>query len=181
MTPAGERAVTLGAALLGAGIALAAASVSWVAVAAPADPLVAAAPVQQPAEQDVARALALAALAGGAATLLARGAGRRIMCGLLALAGIGVVAAVAVALGSAGSAAVATSARTAWALLAGCGGLLLALAGATGVLRAGRWPKPSVRHDPVERGGDDTPPAAPGADERRLWEALDRGEDPTTR
>lgn len=176
MTPARERAITLSTALLGAAIALAAASVSWVAVAAPTDPLAVTAPVQQPAEQDVARALALAALAGGAATLLARGAGRRILCGLLALAGIGVAAAVALVLGSAGS---ATSARTAWPLLTGCGGLLLALAGATGVLRAGRWPKPSARHDPAERGGSDARPEAPGGEERRLWEALDRGEDPT--
>ena len=171
--------MTLGAALLAAATALAAASVSWVATATPADPLTATATVQQAAEQDVARALALAALAGGAATLLARGAGRRILCGLLALAGIGVVAAVAVTLGSAGSRMPAASARTAWALLAGCAGLLLALAGATGVLRAGRWPRPSARHDQVEQAGADVRLEAPGADERRLWDALDRGEDPT--
>lgn len=179
MTPARERAMTLGAALLAAATALAAASVSWAGAATPGDPLTATAPVQQPVEQDVTRALALAALAGGAATLLARGGGRRILCGLLGLAGIGVVAFVAVTLGSAGSALPAASARTAWPLLAGCAGLLLALAGASGVLRAGRWPRPSARHDPVEQGGAGARPEAPGGDERRLWEALDRGEDPT--
>ncbi|MFF4649060.1 TIGR02234 family membrane protein [Streptomyces sp. NPDC001380] len=134
-------------------------------------------------------ALALVGLASAVAVLAVRRAGRLAVGALVALAGAG--AAVAAALGAADTAAVdAEAARstalaaasatrvthTAWPWLAVAGGVLLCAAGLLTLLRGRDWPSMSSRYDaPAGRARAPRREATP-AD---LWNALDRGEDPT--
>lgn len=103
---------------------------------------------------DGASALALVSLAGAAAVLAARGWARR---------------AVGVLLVVAGGAAVAVGLDTSswWAVV---GGLATLVAGAWTVWRGPTWTRLSPRYD--RTAGTDGSPHA-------LWDALDRGEDPT--
>lgn len=136
----------------------------------------------------VAAALGLVGLAGVVAVLATRGAGRLATGVLLALAGAGVVAAsVHVALDL--SRAVRPTAErisgvpgasaegirmTVWPRVSAVGGALLCGAGVLTAVRGRRWAALSARYDAP---GTDRPvaPAEPAA----IWEALDRGEDPT--
>lgn len=137
-------------------------------------------------------ALALVALAGVVAVLATRGALRRVVGALIALAGVGLVWR---ALTSAGRLSahrartlVAEQHRTvdltgvtphvtthgAWAALTAVCGVLVAVAGALVAWRGHRWQVMSARYEaPVDRQQDAV--RAAGA----LWSALDRGEDPT--
>lgn len=101
-------------------------------------------------------ALALVALAGGGAMLLVRNRPRVLLGVLLAL---DAVALVAVGLSP-----------VRWAAL--LGGLLVGAGALLAVLRAHRWPQPRRRHDAPAGRRRDSP--------RDAWDALDRGEDPTT-
>jgi uncharacterized membrane protein (TIGR02234 family) len=70
--------------------------------------------------------------------------------------------------------AVAASADPVWPALAVLGGLALLAAGVTAVLRARRWPGMSARYE--------APAAAvarPATEPSAVWDALDRGDDPT--
>ena len=60
---------------------------------------------------------------------------------------------------------------TAWPYVAVAGGVLLALTGALVALRGPRWAGLSARYD--------APAADAPRDDRDLWAAMDRGEDPT--
>jgi hypothetical protein len=106
-------------------------------------------------ERGPSTALGLAAIAGAGALLLTRTRGRRwLAAGLLAVA----------------AAVVATGwSPVRWAIVVG-GALVLAGSAVVG-LRAGRWPQPGERR-----------PARPEPrrEPRDAWEALDRGDDPTT-
>ncbi|MEV4100480.1 Trp biosynthesis-associated membrane protein [Nonomuraea sp. NPDC049649] len=131
--------------------------------------------------------LALAGLAGAVAVLATRGAGRRVVGVLLALCGAGAAAAV---WGAAGESGIETWLREhnvlaaagppewdlvlAWPLAAGLGALLMLAGGVLAVARGGRWAGMSDRY---ERAAD-RPRAQPDGD-RALWDALDRGDDPT--
>lgn len=69
---------------------------------------------------------------------------------------------------------VGTASATGWPWVAATGGLLLALTGALVAVRGRHWPALSGRYD--------REPAAarvPASPEVVLWEALDRGDDPT--
>ncbi|MGE7433284.1 TIGR02234 family membrane protein [Kitasatospora sp. NPDC001175] len=137
--------------------------------------------------------LTLAVMAAAVAVFAVRGTGRIVVGALAALAGAGV--AVTSALGASDTSALdAEAARklalvsaqaelpshTAWPWVAVAGGVLLALAGLITV-RSGRdWPAMGARYEaPAGQ--------APGAGKRpkpagtpaELWQALDRGEDPT--
>lgn len=127
------------------------------------------------------RGLAVVGLAGVVAVLAARGWGRTAVGLLLLLAGAGIAAAGLAfdpsgALDAAGRQVAAEG--TLWPLAAAAGGGALAVAGALVALRGRRWSSLSQRYDSPAAPRPATP-AAPG--ERELWEALDRGEDPTTR
>jgi uncharacterized membrane protein (TIGR02234 family) len=137
-------------------------------------------------------ALALVALAGVVAVLATRGIARRIVGGVLALAGAGLVWR-AIACSSAVSAQRARSLvserhRTvevsgvvpqiathgAWPVLTLVGGVLVAAAGGLIAWRGHCWQAMSARYEaPPTAELDDTRAAA------TLWTALDRGEDPT--
>lgn len=108
-------------------------------------------------------------LAGLAAVPAVRGVVRRIVAALLVLAG---VAATIVALQHAGSAPAGLRA-TGWPEVSAVGGLLLAAAGVQCLVRGRAWPGLSRRHDaPALRAPSRSGPTG-------LWDALDRGEDPT--
>lgn len=139
-------------------------------------------------------ALAWVGLAGAGALVATRGAARRVVGGLLLLAGAG--------LGGAGLAG--TGAGGSWPVLAGLAGLAVAGAGATALAGGRRWPAMGARYQRAGRGGTAgqagtagragtegrgraaPDPAGRSGPELRsrpelLWEALDRGEDPTDR
>lgn len=103
-------------------------------------------------------ALALVSLAGSAAVLAARGWMRRLVGSLLVIAGVA-----AMFLG------LVTAAW--WAVL---GGLATTAGGGWTAWRGSAWSRMSQRY---ERAG--AVPPGPGGSTQALWDALDRGEDPT--
>ena len=109
-------------------------------------------------------ALALVAFAGAGALLATRGGARLAVGGLIALCGAAAV----------GTAAVAAAGSNGWPLVAIGGGLLVLAAGVAAVVRGVRWPSMGARYDRSR-------PVPPSASGPGLWDALDRGEDPTYR
>ncbi|MFF7736725.1 TIGR02234 family membrane protein [Streptomyces sp. NPDC007984] len=186
-------AVALLSGALGAAVALLATRQQWsqgtATVAGGAFPLTA----KGSDVTGVPAALAIVGLAALVAVFAVRRAGRFVVSALLALSGVGIVA--AALLGASDSAALDEQAaqasgdasasvdalsHTAWPYVAVFGGVLILLAGLL-ALRYGRlWPAMSGRY---ERGTTPQPRRkAPAVDPDRpedLWKALDRGEDPT--
>ena len=108
-------------------------------------------------------ALAWVALAGAGALVATRGRARRAVGALLVLVG-------AVMAAGAGWGAAQPAAALAWPVLGVAGAVAVAAAGTLAVARGRRWPVLGARYErPAHR-----PPVAD-----RLWDALDRGEDPT--
>lgn len=131
------------------------------------------------------RALGLVALAGVVAIPASRRWGRPVVGVVLLLAGAGTVAAALLgdlpgaALTSdvvreAGGAQGESAQLTAWPALCALGGALVAAAGLLVAIRGRRWASLGRRYEPPAARAD-----APAPAERDLWEALDRGEDPT--
>ncbi|MFL6117327.1 MAG: Trp biosynthesis-associated membrane protein [Catenulispora sp.] len=134
-------------------------------------------------------ALALTALAGALALLATRRLARRLVGVLLVAVGIGVAVNAFGARGaghaahilgekaaSKGFASGSVPAHTAsWWLLAAVGGMLIVLAGAAAIARGAAWPGMSARYENA------APTSAPAVSEtpKDIWDALDRGEDPT--
>lgn len=132
------------------------------------------------------RALGLVALAGVVAIPATRQWGRIVVGLVLAVVGAGVVAAVygvvgdllSAAQGSAvvrdaGGTAGESTRRTLWPYACGLGGLTITAAGLFVAARGRRWAALGRRYEaPAAR-------AVLPAGERDLWEALDRGDDPT--
>ncbi|NUR30730.1 MAG: Trp biosynthesis-associated membrane protein [Catenulispora sp.] len=135
-------------------------------------------------------ALGLTALAGALALPATRRLVRRLVGLLLVAAGVGIAVNAVSARGAshaahilgekAASKGFATSAVAAhsasWWLLAVVGGVLVTLAGAAAIVRGATWPGMSSRYENA------TPKAASPVDtgsSKDLWDALDRGEDPT--
>ncbi|ROT31179.1 Trp biosynthesis protein [Micromonospora sp. HM5-17] len=179
----GRRALTYAVLLcvLGAGLAVFAATRTWAVELIPR-------PAPLPARQVVSSggdllpwlpALALVGLAAAGAVLATRGVVRRCVGALLALVGLGVAAG-----GAYGGFAVARGeVSVGWPLLCMLGGVLAASAGVVTAVRGGTWPVMGARY---ERGRPDRVPEAAGAGGRvdagrtaAVWDALDRGEDPT--
>lgn len=148
------------------------------------------------------RALGLLGLAGAAALLATRRLTRPVLGVLLAAAGAlscvlvaRVLAALPAAVARTGQwrsvrgaapaagPAGATAGAAPYACLAG--GVLLLAAGVLVAVRGGRWPALGARYEPpVDPAGAPAPASAPTADarpvtEKAVWDALDRGEDPT--
>ncbi|WP_432977022.1 Trp biosynthesis-associated membrane protein [Dactylosporangium sp. CA-233914] len=114
-------------------------------------------------------ALGVVALAGAGALFATRAAARLVVGVLLIVAGAGVVVASLVTLGD--------GVTVAWPLLSALGGLLVLAAGIVAVRVGGRWPGMSARYERSQ--GPAEKPGKP-ASQAELWDALDRGEDPTT-
>jgi uncharacterized membrane protein (TIGR02234 family) len=142
-------------------------------------------------------ALGLTSLAGALALLATRRLARRLVGALLVVVGVGIAANAATARGAGhaahvlgekaavkGFAAGAVPAHTtSWWLLAVAGGVLVVLAGAAAIARGGAWPGMSSRYEnaapAVGRTAHDHRAAGTGSTAKDLWDALDRGEDPT--
>ncbi|UGQ10098.1 TIGR02234 family membrane protein [Yinghuangia sp. ASG 101] len=132
-------------------------------------------------------ALALLALAAGVATLATRGRGRVVVGVILAAGGAGIVAAAVSgasdrsALDSRAAAKAAVEGaraidvgHTVWPWITALGGVLILLGGLTVIVRGRNWPGMGSRYE--------TPSARPRrrvATSADMWNALDRGEDPT--
>ncbi len=197
-TGAGSVRRELGAAVLacaaGGGLALLAASRPWLRLSAPRRPPLPAVAVDL-SGRDLAplvAGLGLVGLAGVVGLLATRRWGRLAVGAVLALAGLGVVAGALPKLAAPGAdrardlladsgrggalpadAAVAATTVPAWPLLAALGGLLLAAGGLAVLVRGRRWPTMSTRYERPAAGR----PAPPT--DAALWDALDRGDDPT--
>lgn len=187
----------LGAAVVacaaGGGLALLAASRPWLRLDAPRRPPLPAVAVDLTGRDlaPLVAGLGLVGLAGVVGLLATRRWGRLAVGAVLALAGLGVLAAALPGLAAPGAGEarelladtgrggavppdVVVSATTvpAWPLVAALGGLLLAAGGAAVLVRGRKWPTMSARYErPASR------PAAPT--DAALWDALDRGDDPT--
>ncbi|GAA0219791.1 Trp biosynthesis-associated membrane protein [Cryptosporangium japonicum] len=118
-----------------------------------------------------ASAAALVGIAGGLALLATRGRGRFAVACLVALAGAGAVAG--------GLRGLFGDSTVGWPLLSVAGGVLVLGAGAFALARGRHWAAMGARYDaPGAREkahattGPDAPPTA-------IWDALDRGDDPT--
>ena len=149
-------------------------------------------------------ALALVALAGAGALLATRGVSRRGLGGLLVLVGAGL--AIAAVTGRAGlDAGEAGAGSIAWPAACVAGSALIVLGGLSAARRGHHWPAMGSRYErtkapsPHARPGEPTGPShaagpesdvtAPDSDvtapdsrvdTRAAWDALDRGDDPTT-
>ncbi|MGW2222707.1 Trp biosynthesis-associated membrane protein [Nonomuraea sp. NPDC001684] len=75
-----------------------------------------------------------------------------------------------------------------WPVVAGLGALLLLAGGVLAAVRGGRWAGMSSRYDRAADATDERAGGRPGAvaatarrghEDRELWDALDRGDDPT--
>ena len=192
MRPRRELAAAVVLCLVGASLVLVGVGRTWASVDLPGGPLTGGAVVALPGGALVpgVRALGLVGLAGVVALAATRRAGRVVVGGLLLLVGAGVVAAVlgpdltaaalrSDAVRSAGALSpTAPVAATGWPSVTALGGLVLALAGLLTVLRGRSWPALGARYEaPGAHATRSDVPSAPT--ERSLWEALDRGEDPT--
>jgi hypothetical protein len=112
-------------------------------------------------------ALGWVALAGAGALLATRSALRRVVGGLLVLAGAGAAVAAMTVPG--------VGVGAGWPLLAAAGGLAVVAAGVLTTARGGRaWPAMGARYERATSSA-----TRPGTD--GMWDALDRGEDPTDR
>jgi uncharacterized membrane protein (TIGR02234 family) len=139
-------------------------------------------------------ALAVVGLAALVAVFAVRRVGRAVVAALLALSGAAVV--LTSVLGASDTAALRAEAaratgltqagaeqvtHTVWPWLSAGGGLLLLFAGLVALRYGHRWPGMSGRYDrgePSAAARRRSSPADPGRPED-LWNALDRGEDPT--
>jgi hypothetical protein len=105
-------------------------------------------------------ALGWVALAGAGALLAVRGTARRLLGGLLVSTGAGVAVGALTVSGG-------------WPVLAAVGGVAVVVAGALTIARSGHWPAMGTRYERPARNRHHA------AHPEQLWEALDRGEDPT--
>jgi uncharacterized membrane protein (TIGR02234 family) len=174
--------------LVAGGLALLAAGRGWVSFAVTQPPLPT---VHETASGHAVAAvvapLAIVVLAGIVAFPATRGLGRRLAGALVALAGIGLVAAAIVTAASPSHAVAGEAARltgrvgvhassatvSVWPWLVVACGLCALAAGILAVVFARDWPSMGRRY---EAGA----PAARGDDPASMWDRLDRGDDPTT-
>ena len=190
MSRRGELGVAVAAVICGGSLAVLGAGRAWVrgsAAAGPGLPLIELAPTGRELAPGVV-ALALVALAGVLALVATRGLGRILVGVVVAVAGIGLAVLAATAKDETAalvqaSAALGTTtpeitgvAGTPWPLITAAAGALVSTGGALIILRGSRWAGLGQR---FETATGAPVPAEPGPQERHLWDAQNRGEDPT--
>ena len=176
--PSPRRELTLAVlfAVLGSALALFAASRNWVVIeTSRPDPLP---PVRETIsgreEVPWAAAMAFVGLAGGIALLATKRFGRLIVGVIVALSGAIMVAGGVAALLTEGASYETVAVTELWPAVSIVGGLGAFAAGVLAVVRGHRWAEMGAKYD------------APGGpketeDDAGVWDALDRGEDPTAR
>ncbi|HEY7222752.1 MAG TPA: Trp biosynthesis-associated membrane protein [Micromonosporaceae bacterium] len=117
-------------------------------------------------------ALGLVALAGAGGLLATRGAARRAVGALLVAAGVGILALAIRVLAAGGVGA-------GWPALVLVGAVLVAAAGVLAVRDGARWPVMGSRYGRATRNAAPASPARSSAGTVELWDAIERGEDPT--
>jgi uncharacterized membrane protein (TIGR02234 family) len=141
------------------------------------------------AKAPLATALALVVLAAWGVLLVSRGRFRRVISWIVAVATVGLLAAVVGALFAAPDAVASAYEpygitdvdvhRTVWSWLALAGSMLALGAAALAVRDVGRWPQMGKRYDaPGAAEGSAEPGERSNLD---LWKAMDEGRDPTER
>ena len=188
MTARRELSVAVLLCLLGAVLVLAAGSAGWLVVqVAPQAPLPTTTTRLTGGALVPVRALGLLALAGVIALLAAKKLGRTLVGLILTVAGVGIAVVTGQVLTDpSGHASVTAASITSVSVTAApwpcaAGGLLIALAGALVMARGRRWAELSDRYDTPEARQQRAQSVAPDQPlaERALWEALDKGDDPT--
>lgn len=193
MDPRAKRELTLAVllCLLGASIVLVATGRVWTEVQVDESALAPARTVGALGTEIVPglRALGLVALAGVVALAATRRVGRTVVGVVLAVVGAVVIVTSLTADGAqeafrnaaqGGGQVSDVVLGTGWPLVAVLGGLLVVTAGLLVAARGRRWAALSQRYEPPATRTPEPPQDGPVA-ERALWEALDRGEDPTQR
>lgn len=124
-------------------------------------------------------ALALVALAGAGALLATRGRSRGLVGAILVLSGLGVLA------GGVDGLATVAHVTPGWPVLAVVGSLFIGYGGALAAVRGRAWPAMGSRYErpraPRTPAEDQPQFIGPSASDVAMWDALDRGEDPTHR
>lgn len=188
LSPRRELALVVLACVAGAAVVLYAATLTWAV-----EVVVRPAPLPDERQELTGASLApylpalgWAAVAGALALLATRGRWRQAVGVLLVGLGLGAAA------GGYWAGSHSGTDTGWWPLLAVLGGLLVALPGVVVVVRGRSWPAMAARY---ERAGSPRPAGSPAGDRRdpeheprgrarrdsdqELWDALDRGEDPT--
>jgi uncharacterized membrane protein (TIGR02234 family) len=140
----------------------------------------------------VTQAVGLLALAAVVAVHASRRTGRRVVGGLLALAGLGVAAWASLtaleltdhvlryAAGPAGVGGFSATVARVGPVLAAVGGLLVGAVGVAVMVLGSGWPGMGARYERDRaRLADHSTPEQAATYDRDVWNALDRGEDPT--
>lgn len=175
--------------LVGASLVLVAAGRSWVTVEVAVGPLVEARTETRTGTDVVPglSALGLLGLAGVVALAATRRTGRTLVGLVLLATGVGVVVAAltaditTISEPVAGETDVRFESNSVWASIAALGGLLVGAAGLLTVVRGRSWPALGQRYEAPAATAPTAPAPEPAGPltEKGLWEALDRGEDPT--
>jgi uncharacterized membrane protein (TIGR02234 family) len=188
----------------GSGLALLASGEAWLQLTAPRTPPMPDfnAPLTGLTVAPLVSGLAVVGLAGTAALLATRARGRLVVGVLVAAAGLGIAlravrylaapsaerawTLLADAQSNRDGAPLPSGVRVAvellwwWPLIAVVGGLLVLAGGLGAILRSRRWPAMSARYEaPATFPADRPSPRETRLD--GLWEAIDRGDDPTAR
>jgi hypothetical protein len=170
MNPRRQLVLAVAGCVVGAGLALFAASRTWAVLVTERPPPLG--PVRQPRAgaslYGWLPALGLVALAGAAALPATRRAGRRTVAAVLMLCGAGISAGAAVA--------IAGGASAGWPVLCALGGLVVTGTGGFTAVRGRTWPSMGSRY---ERRRTGEPVRQDARNDASLWDAIDRGEDPT--
>jgi uncharacterized membrane protein (TIGR02234 family) len=168
--------------LAGAGVALLAARQDWAVEATPRQPPLS--PLRESfSGADLVPwlpALALVALAAGAALLATRRRGRLLVAGIAAGCGLAIAVGAGYGLLVAPESGRVVVAAGLWPLICLVAGLVVAAAGLLGVRHGWTWPSMGARYD-RGRPISDAAASARAEDPARLWDALDAGSDPTRR
>ena len=176
-----EISVAVALTVLGSSLLLLAAGRSWVRFGSSVDDIARTTTYAKGESAALVRALGLASLAGIVGTAGARGRGRALVGLVLAVVGsAAVVVSVRAGLAPVPQAdrraafPVAGAGTTPWPWVAVGGGAVVAAAGLLVVARGSRWSAMSKRYAGAASAN------APEATDAGLWEALSRGEDPTS-
>lgn len=178
----GRRALTMAvmACVVGSLLALGAATRTWAVHPQPASPPLMGQHILRRGTDELPwlSALALVALAGAGALLATRGGMRAVVGVIVLAAGLGLAA------GGVDGLTRVAGVSPFWPLLCVPAGLLVAAAGAYAVARGRAWPAMGLRYErrrpaPVSPAEDQVQRIGPSPSDVAMWDALDRGEDPS--